>query len=35
MDLVVDRATGQATQGIMQMGPVAIRFDRIYVQGSP
>jgi hypothetical protein len=35
MDLVVDRATGQATQGIMQLGPLAIRFERIFVHGSP
>jgi hypothetical protein len=35
VDLVVDRATGQATHGITQLGPAEIRFDRIYVQGSP
>jgi hypothetical protein len=34
-DLVVDRATGQATKGIMQLGPVAMTFERIYAQGSP
>jgi hypothetical protein len=35
VDLVVDRATGQAKQGIMQLGPVAIQFERIFVRGSP
>lgn len=35
VDMVVDRATGQATQGTMQVGPVAIKFARIYVQGTP
>lgn len=35
VDLVVDRATGQATHGVTQVGPVEMKFDRIYVQGSP
>jgi hypothetical protein len=34
-DLVVDRATGGVTRGIIQLGPTSITFDRIYVQGSP
>jgi hypothetical protein len=34
-DLVVDRTDGSVTRGIMQVGPVAITFDRVYVQGSP
>ncbi len=34
-DLVVDRATGGVTRGIIQLGPTAITFDRVYVQGSP
>jgi len=35
LDLVVDRATGQARQGTMQLGPETIKVDRIFVQGSP
>jgi hypothetical protein len=35
VDLVVDRATGQARQGTMQLGPETLKVDRIYVQGSP
>jgi hypothetical protein len=35
VDLVVDRATGVATQGSAQLGPVDIRFERLFVQGSP
>jgi hypothetical protein len=34
-DLVVDRATGGVTRGTVQLGPAAITFDRVYVQGSP
>jgi hypothetical protein len=34
LDLVVDRATGQSKRSVGQSGPVEIRFDRIYVQGS-
>jgi hypothetical protein len=34
VDLIVDRATGQTTQGTMQLGAVAIRFERISVHGS-
>jgi len=35
VDLVVDRATGQARQGTMQLGPETLKVDRIFVQGSP
>jgi hypothetical protein len=34
-DLVVDRASGGVTHGVVQLGPTSITFDRIYVQGSP
>ena len=34
-DLVVDRATGQATRGTVQVGPVEIQIQRIFVRGSP
>ena len=35
VDLVVDRESGQAKQGTMQLGPAALKMDRIFVQGSP
>ncbi len=34
-DLVVDRATGAAKQGSAQLGPIDLRFERVFVQGSP
>ena len=34
-DLTVDRASGQVTQGAMQLGPAAIKIARLYVQGTP
>jgi len=35
VDLVVDRGTGQARQGTMQLGPESLKIDRVFVQGSP
>jgi len=34
-DLVVDQGTGLVTSGIMQVGPVGMKIERIYVQGAP
>lgn len=33
-DLVVEQATGLVTSGSVQVGPVAIKYERVYAQGS-